>query len=628
MNRLEALFDRALRDGCGTSLDAIVRSSRYRQAVRRYRRVPAIYRARGEGSIADLGLWEFAAALNTLGETTARSVRPDEAQPAADPHYLALLDQLGRQLIRSARGSLTPDGAELASDWTTMSGDEQLAAAFAYAKQLRKAHQNTSDTGPVLIIEGNEIDDWLADYDLMSDPAYRFIETGNGAGRRLEIYDNHEQFTSRTKIRIDVSESLPRAFLAPDAKFSPNCLGLAILLAGFADRTGSPYYVCSYLEHRKSAPGYHDAVRELKYIQLLEEFDLPVDEVARRKSLAMAQRAINDEVASALEDFHYAIIIQLADKSWAIIDPYQQTVARLAPEYEMDQAAVTLDRYRDLYPGLTVLASDEGRLAETLATETKLLDAACRHVGSLLQRYREELLTPQWIAMLADMNSGFQTDIQLRWHSLNSYYRDQYLTESDAGLWYESVIRQHQKFKKFAYDREFACEITSGVSNVVQTIVEIEDSGRLTPEQFDNFQELIFESVVESLDEEDQAAVADRVFHSYYDCVVFATEELIPVIWSGRIYSHPVIEIINPEYGLALALINQLRCWSDQPIDGHVLLNFGSSQQYWHDAVDKLASGQITQPTRIEALVRELPFHYPVVQNKLDYLDQRRSNEA
>ena len=163
---LAELVAQAFQQGCDVSLQNIQKSRRFRAALQRFTRAPREFRRQGEGSIVGLGLWEFATALNSLGESNARAMTPESRQEPADPQMMALIESLGEQLIRTSKPRLPARVNEAAGQWSTLTADEQVKLAFTVSQSLRKSAakpDTESIDAPTLTIRGDEVEEWLKD---------------------------------------------------------------------------------------------------------------------------------------------------------------------------------------------------------------------------------------------------------------------------------------------------------------------------------------------------------------------------------------------------------------------------------------------------------------------------------
>ncbi len=420
-------------------------------------------------------------------------------------------------------------------------------------------------------------------------------------------------------MRYDPADSLPLNFGSESA--TPNCLGTAMLLCGFAMQTGAKYFLCSYLEHRATEPNLSSILDAHKAIKLMDEYGIHTSQKGVSEAEAELPIALEKWSNERLEDFHYALIIQLADGIWMMVDPYQKTAARLPAAFGMDEASSVLDIYSDLYPGMTIICDDGGKLHQTLKTVDALHEEAHIRAVNLMAPFNTLPLQP---AIVVDFK-----DSEVWEHSLSRqvYYPDYFdfsdlLHDTDDALWFETLMRLVPQCKDIGYDRHLVREV---VDDVIRKYVEIAEtvSPQAWEEQNSDFYDAILEEVGKKYAIKSFADILAEAHTHLMGIASWVTDPILEGIWSGLEYPHPVIEVMNPAFGLALALLNQLRCWTVNDVSGNVLLCYGASQQYWHEAAS--TESALTEDLRqIEDLVRMLPHHYPLVQNKLDYFERMR----
>lgn len=117
----------------------------------------------------------------------------------------------------------------------------------------------------------------------------------------------------------------------------------------------------------------------------------------------------------------------------------------------------------------------------------------------------------------------------------------------------------------------------------------------------------------------------------------FVTEALVnpermkSALMQGLKKSPPgAIEVMLPEFGAALAVLNYIRCWTDIEVAGTTFLRHSASQMYWHEAAelenDGTAEGSddANLLERTEAFVRRITHQYPTVRWKLEALTRKR----
>jgi len=400
---------------------------------------------------------------------------------------------------------------------------------------------------------------------------------------------------------------------------------MAMLLCAFAEMTGSPYLLCSHLEHRASQPNLSYVLKVASKASRLREIDIPYDAELEQQIEQATRHDLGAWSTSELADFHYSLVIQLADHRWLLVDPYQTTVAALPEAYGVDQAKATLERYADLYPGLTILADDGGLMAEAVAQMEALATEAFKRTKGIMGPLHETPFSPGMMTRLLDSKEAEgDQEATVYWEPDYTSYLQQLYTTDDA-LWFEVELRKHVDWIDVPLDMSALHAITQRLFSRLGAASKAMGE-ELFSKKSDEYMDDLMMSNIEEWETEGHTAATQRVFDVLENMVTDQVKKLHDDLWSGLAYAHPVIELMNPRFGLALALLNQLRCWTDNNLDGSVLLDYGSSQQFWHEAVDL-----VTDPypsvklERIETLVRQLPHHYPVVGNKLAFTPQGRN---
>jgi len=622
------LITTAFQQGCDVPLQNIQKSRRFRAAQRRFSRAPREFRQAGEGSIVDLGLWEFATAVNSLGETNALAMTATLRQQPADPKVMALVESLGEQLIRTSKPGLPASATDAAHKWGTLAAEEQIKLAFAVSKTLRTsafAPTKVLEDEPTLTITGDEVDEWLEDTTWNDQDCDRYELTGTSDDRILKIWGNTDP-DRRPRLGRDyrAEESLPRSFnLTTPTPERPNCLGLAIVLCAFAELTGSEYLLCSHLEHRASQPTLWSALLGSSDARRMHELDIPLGDAFEQQVKRDTMRDLNKWSADEFNDFHYCLVIQLNDQRWLMIDPFQKTVAVLADVYGIDQAKATLRRYANLYPGMTVLADDGGLMTAAVAKLETLTAESSRRTESIMAPLYDVPFSPQMMTQLLDAKvaSGDQKRTGYWLPDYISYC--ELLQGTEDSLWFETEVRGNDgwadcpdNFPVLPFMAEQASSI--GIAQTTMGEQLFAKFGKI-------YQDDLIASSMEDWNPHDYTAKTLKIFTLFDNMLAERIDKLHAAIWSGLDYAHPVIELMNPRFGLALALLNQLSCWTNSKLDGSVLLDYGSSQQYWHEAVDLVDDPFPSEKLEwIETLVRQLPHLYPVVSNKLAFTPQGR----
>jgi hypothetical protein len=476
---------------------------------------------------------------------------------------------------------------------------------------------------PTFIVEGDEVASWLSDLSWFHEGNVEYEVEETEIGKILKVWEINPDVVSDTKVRFEATDSLPLNFASDEA--SPNCLGTAMLLCGFAEQTGAKYFLCSYLEHRVSQANLHAIMVGPKEIGIMEYLGIPTSPEGVAEEWAELPKALAKWSKKLLEDFHYALVIQLVDGNWMLVDPYQKTAAVLTAAYGMDEATSILEIYRDLYPGMSILCDDGGKLRDTIQYVEDIRHEAHVRAANMLAPFNT-IPVPHYIA------ADFQNAKYWNHRAVHTMFVPDYfdfadlLTETDDVLWFESLMRWMPQFHEFEYRHHL---VRATVDDVVRGYVET--ASKVSDEVWKAHNTDIYDGVLEDEGKQYGTSSFEEILCEAHTVLLsiagWVTDPIIESIWGGFDYPHPVIEVMNPTFGLGLALLNQLRCWTVNDLSGTVLLCYGASQQYWHEAAGTVTEDS-EQVRHIEDLVRMLPHHYPIVQNKLDYFERMRENHV
>jgi hypothetical protein len=615
----------AYEKGCGVKIDSVLKSGRYHRLVNRYRISPQKYCAEGEYAAVSMGLWQFSVGVNSLGLATTRSMNATRVTRTADPEITALIELLGRKIIKTAANAIPAELAELSRKWHQLDAAAQQAALQDASKVMQKLYGNrvnwTKRLPPTFVISGEEVTSWLSDLSWIHEDNIQYEVEETSSGKILKVWEIFEDVFNDTKVRYDPEDSLPLIFVSDTS--TPNCLGTAMLLCGFAAQTGANYFLCSYLEHRSTQANLCAILDPHNDIQIMNEIGIPTSPEGVAEVKEELPGVLDQWSKVQLEDFHYALIIQLADGNWMLVDPYQKTAAIMPAAYGMDEASTILKIYSELYPGMTILCNDGGKLHETLQTVDDLRKQA--HVRAA------NLIAPFNTLPVAQNTASDFRDAELWKHEISRqvFFPDYYdfsdlLIETDDALWFEALLRKLPQCRDIGYDRSLLREIVDDVyRKFIEIAVAEKVESKAWKEQSSDFYDAILEDEGKKYALESFESILGEAHSGMMSIVGWVTDPIIESIWGGLEYPHPIVEVMNPAFGLALALLNQLRCWTVNDVSGNVLLCYGASQQYWHEAAST-ESVLTDDLLKVEELVRLLPHHYPLVQNKLDYFERMR----
>jgi hypothetical protein len=204
-----------------------------------------------------------------------------------------LVGLLGGLMIEMAMKTLPEEAFELTEKWKNQNSEEQLEILQKLFYLFRSKKQ-------------------------IEIPA-----TSEGIGLLLE-------FERKKNVEITYRNYLPCFF----NQVEPNCLGREMQLSAFMDLANARHYSALIIRSLSEI----DCRETLKFIQNIRE-DLKKRNIendpAFEKSLEMQELAAKIRLNSEIL-FHAGIVTQLADKRWAMIDPYGVCWGKLPPEMQVE----------------------------------------------------------------------------------------------------------------------------------------------------------------------------------------------------------------------------------------------------------------------------------------------------
>ena len=185
--------------------------------------------------------------------------------------------------------------------------------------------------------------------------------------QKIDTIDALIEFEKKLNLDQGIHRFLPALF----KNKTPNCLGKEMQLAAFAELCGAKYYSAGVI--KSIAEIDIETTKSLfeKIRKDLEKRGIENDakfEESLKSQEEMLTIKLNNEIK-----FHSAIIIQLADLSWAIVDPYGICWGILPEKAQIQMEKIdkmlSLSKYSDLLPGfsLPLYASEELIKSKTLS---------------------------------------------------------------------------------------------------------------------------------------------------------------------------------------------------------------------------------------------------------------------
>ena len=311
--------------GCGTTLQKVLRSKRYETLSKANQTLENRHSVNTDTGVAlRAGHMEFGRLINTVGERMAligaKGVCPNfglgiELRP--------LVQITGEKIIQAATSCLTPDIKEMAQRWKTCTAVQQIDICRTLYHRLRSTNQDSKGDLTMEVL--------------------------------MESMESHMRSNAH-----EVRKVLPRQYgmWNPDSCVA-NCQGKTQMLIAFARLVRARAIAVHPLKH---AGKVINAIRHHIYEKVVDDItkrnithlDKPFAEGLQAGRLDLIRRATD-------EYFHVCACIQVADGRWVLIDPHGLNFGVMGDEWNMPEIVERLDRYRDVLPGLHLLATDKGR---------------------------------------------------------------------------------------------------------------------------------------------------------------------------------------------------------------------------------------------------------------------------
>ena len=438
----------------------------------------------------------------------------DEFAHALDPDLAATTQLLGEELIAEATSMLPLYLLKLADDWRNRPAESQLLILELLYQELEGSHQEDE---------------------------------------KLEAQDDETQAPSRF---------LPAEFGPwPTGAVRPSCLGIGILLMAFAKRCGAPHWFAHVLFT------HHKATAELQ-LELVQ----PVRDFLYTQLPAMAAKgelkSLDDAVSAALDNlalvdsylFHPALIIQISDGRWALIDPYLHVRSLLhAEDWPVNEAA-------------SQLRNNEFGQVATVSSRVEL------------ERVTNRLFDEG--NALSKMLQGFN-------QRQPATYNRKHMFEA-AALVHQSARQKHLRWiAELLEDWDEDLIMMDGLlPSPNKLYYEVEE----------------YRKAIEQLETDPEYArlVVERI-------VALPLRRWLRRVWNDietlwQTLPHISLELTDPANGVATGVLNNLRCFLHQDpieVDGELVL-LTDSQSVWHDTMAEVHGHKSLAPRVAECLrVRE-----------------------
>lgn len=551
------LFRHAFEVGCGLDFDQINRSEELRVGVANQSRIiSSLSDSPEKRSAYKLGHINYGSYLHS--QFPKNSSDSDFVEvTAADQLNRALLHLLGKKLLDKARTRLPIEFDNYIAEFKSGELDQQqLALVRVYLA--------------------------LQDYNYFNDESNSLEEAAAETDWFTELFDKSPW---RDRYLPAVYDSWGKG------KIKPNCLGLCLMLAAFAQATEAPYVVCNITNYWRDR--IWEVYGEVSLILLadIRQQGLTANQELINHLSYLMTRSRNRQFTPI--DFHPAIAIQLNNGWWVLVDPYLNGFGRLPRVWKTASIYQTLIDCQEVLPGLSIFRQD--------------LDPIQNAKRAFVQNTRSALVaSKEFVAEIpGDLSSG---------EDFLSYLSLSKKVKIMRNLMVPKRNRRSWSVRKFIAYYLFALDKTAPYRQVKRQIQALADKV-VSDDQYrqnilDRLATLFHTSVVESVNE------------AHRWCAKYGTLQ-------------PVLEFALAEYNLAWMVLNNIRC--DHPgfnIAGTELLGLASSPILWHEACDLSSEERGIDPNEklktAEAAVRRLPttFWHPLVAKKLAYLDRLRQEKG
>lgn len=324
--------------GCGTNLEEVLQSERFEDLIQTNNSLEARHPAYTNTGIAlRAGHMEFGRLINTVGEqmalNSAKGMRPDFGLGIKLRPWVQIT---GEHLIKAATRCLTPDICDMAKQWQESTADQQIDICKTLYHRLQSTNQ-------------------ISKSELTMEVLFQSMES-------IRQSNAHE-----------VKKVLPEQYgmWNPDSCIA-NCQGKTQMLVAFARLAKARVIGVHPLKH---AGIVINSIRQHIYDKVVSDItnrgithlDKPFAESLQAGRLDLLRRASD-------EYFHVCACIQIADGRWVLIDAHGLNFGVMGPEWNMPQIVEKLDRYKEVLPGLHLVATDKGRYKGLLESAEKRVD--------------------------------------------------------------------------------------------------------------------------------------------------------------------------------------------------------------------------------------------------------------
>jgi hypothetical protein len=352
---IEELFEFALTQGCGVNLTSFKRSKIYTSLLKKQETLLIRYPAdTDEGKMLRAGHLVSGTLLNCFSEDRALSeASTTYSKYGHGVEMRAMIGGLGKALITAAKKNLPDEAHVIAKQWKSATADEQVELT----KQLYYLFQT----------EGQQQKTIMSSKNLFSE--FR---------RKIEMRSTQEGFNS----------VMPAGYGKWNKNDNrANCQGKTQMILAFAEMVGAKALMMS---PNRTARDVLDELKQKKAAEIKQDID--------GRSIAFPDPEFMDSLDAGIlikemegmrDSFHVCPVIQVKDGRWIVIDSNSLNWGILSEEWDIEKISQKISKYREVLPGLSVVASAPLELERGVAKINQLFTEYLSRSKKL-----EELLQP------------------------------------------------------------------------------------------------------------------------------------------------------------------------------------------------------------------------------------------
>ncbi len=331
---------------CGSSLQQGLKSSRFSNLLKKEERIATIKTDTDQGIAYQAGHLVMGTLLAHLPEKLAiEQGGKSIGVIGSSCEERALIHLCGEKILATAKKCLSIKVRKLAELWKSASADEQLHIVQDLYFEFRTESQNSKGE-----LSMEAVNDSLV----------------RSQGRRTQ----------------DELAYLPGLYRAWNKQTSPaNCQGKTQMLLAFAKLAGAEAVVLHPIEHAKDY--VTQKRREIKKAVEEDFITRGLESGCQIFAGSLSASHIDDQMRDKdAECFHVGLALKLTDGRWVMLDPHGLSWGLIPKEWRMESAITMLQKYRDVLPGLTVIAGNRD-------TNKALVDSLVSQAQDLLERSRK-----------------------------------------------------------------------------------------------------------------------------------------------------------------------------------------------------------------------------------------------